>query len=84
MSIDLKNATVAVIGVGYIGQPLVSAFGEKLKVIGYDTNLSRIKQLEESDIAKNPNVEICYDPRLIMQADFIIICVPTPVSKDKK
>jgi UDPglucose 6-dehydrogenase/UDP-N-acetyl-D-galactosamine dehydrogenase len=71
-------------GIGYIGLPLVSAFSKKLRVIGYDTNTLRIKKLQESSIAKNPNVEICDDPTLLMKADFIIICVPTPVTKDKK
>ena len=41
-----KNLTV--IGLGYVGLPLVVEFSKKLNVIGFDTNKSRIKELKQS------------------------------------
>ena len=39
----MKN--IAVIGLGYVGLPLAVAFAEKYKVIGFDINQKRIKEL---------------------------------------
>ena len=42
--------TVAIIGLGYIGLPLLIAFSEKIKVLGYDNNPNRIAELRNSVI----------------------------------
>jgi UDP-N-acetyl-D-galactosamine dehydrogenase len=36
---------IAIIGLGYVGLPLAVAFAEKYKVIGYDVNIQRVKEL---------------------------------------
>lgn len=36
---------IAIIGLGYVGLPLAVAFAEKYKVVGFDINQSRIKEL---------------------------------------
>ena len=43
---DLKDKKICIIGLGYVGIPLAVAFAEKFKVIGYDTNKSRVQELE--------------------------------------
>ena len=43
----IKNFKIAVIGLGYVGLPLATAFSSKFKVIGYDTDKSRIKELQK-------------------------------------
>ncbi len=40
-----KNNKIAIIGLGYVGLPLAVAFAEKYKVIGFDVNETRVKQL---------------------------------------
>jgi UDPglucose 6-dehydrogenase/UDP-N-acetyl-D-galactosamine dehydrogenase len=80
---ELKDSIVCVIGVGYVGLPLVHAFGKKLKVIGFDINEARIKELQPT-AAGNKNVSYSSDPRDIKLADFVIICVPTPVTEFKE
>ena len=40
-----KNYKIAIIGLGYVGLPLAVAFAEKYKVIGFDVNDTRVKQL---------------------------------------
>ena len=34
--IRTKQATIALVGLGYVGLPLAAAFGRKTKVIGFD------------------------------------------------
>ena len=37
--------TISIIGLGYVGLPLAVAFSKKYKVIGFDINNERIKEL---------------------------------------
>lgn len=41
------DAKIAVIGLGYVGLPLAIEFGKKYKVLGYDINQTRVKELQE-------------------------------------
>lgn len=76
----LKDKTVCVIGLGYVGLPLAEAFSKHIKVIGYDIDEKRLKKLKESP----SKIEYTSDPAQIKQADYAIICVPTPVHKSKE
>ena len=40
-----KDLKLAIIGLGYVGLPLALEFAKKRKVIGFDTNEKRIKEL---------------------------------------
>ena len=44
--LNLNKIKLAVIGLGYVGLPLAVEFGKKRKVIGFDINTTRIKDLE--------------------------------------
>ncbi|MDU1905732.1 MAG: nucleotide sugar dehydrogenase [Dysgonomonas sp.] len=46
MSYQLDNAKIAVIGLGYVGLPLAIEFAKKYKVLGYDINTQRVKELQ--------------------------------------
>ncbi len=37
----IKNSTIAVVGLGYVGLPLAIAFGKKIQTIGYDTGVGQ-------------------------------------------
>jgi len=78
----MKNKTVCIIGLGYVGLPLAQAFSKHLKVIGFDTDEEKVKRLSESNTKEN--IEFTSDPTKINEADFILICVPTPVTKSKE
>lgn len=43
---QLKDSTIAIIGLGYVGLPLAVAFAEKFKTIGFDINDARVAQLQ--------------------------------------
>jgi len=81
MSFDPQKTTVCVVGLGYVGLPLAEAFSKHLRVIGYDVNIDKIKKLSQNNEC---NIEFTSDPVMIREADFVIICVPTPVTKSKE
>ena len=74
----MKDKTVCVVGLGYVGLPLAEAFSKHLKVIGFDIDPVKIRELNNNN---KGNIEFTTDPAQIKQADFILICVPTPVTK---
>ncbi|HUV45702.1 MAG TPA: nucleotide sugar dehydrogenase [Dehalococcoidia bacterium] len=78
----LTEPTICIIGLGYVGLPLAEAFSCHFKVIGFDTNIKLVKELRLHN--NNQNLTITGDPHRIKQADFIIITVPTPVTKSKE
>ncbi|GAF78949.1 unnamed protein product, partial [marine sediment metagenome] len=81
MQYDIERAVVCVVGLGYVGLPLALAFARSLKVIGFDIDSNKIKELDRNN--QSQNVHFTGDPRYIKQADFVIIAVPTPLTKSK-
>lgn len=43
--LDTKKTIVGIIGLGYVGLPLAESFSKKFKVIGFDIDKKRIKEL---------------------------------------
>lgn len=46
---ELKNRSIAVIGLGYVGLPLAIEYGKKYRVIGFDVNTARVAELERGE-----------------------------------
>jgi len=89
----IMNETVCVVGLGYVGLPLAVAFGKAgYNVIGFDVNQKRIQELKNyfdssletssSDLIDS-KVEFTNDSLNIKRAEFVIVCVPTPINKNK-
>jgi len=90
-----RSATVGVIGLGYVGLPLVIQFVKAgYKSIGFDVDEEKIKYLKagKSYIKHIPGEEVrllkgnssftaTTDFSSLKKADCIIICVPTPLGK---
>ena len=81
MNNNLSNKTVCIAGLGYVGLPLALAFSRHLKTIGFDVDAGKIRELFQAN--DNPNIAFTDDPEEIRNADFVIIAVPTPVTKSK-
>jgi UDP-N-acetyl-D-galactosamine dehydrogenase len=96
--VEARNATICVVGVGYVGLPLAVEFAkEGFNVIGFDISQKKVDELnggqdptKESDesgmrqmIAKK-KLTFTTNPQKIKESDFVIIAVPTPVTKDNK
>ena len=75
----MKDKTVCIVGLGYVGLPLANAFSKHLKVIGFDIEEEKIKNLNSNN--NEDNIEFTTDASKTKQADFVLICVPTPVTK---
>ena len=85
----VSDATVAVIGLGYVGLPLAVTFGKTLTTIGFDLNETKISQLlKQVDVtgevsregfAAAQHLTVTADPSAIKSADFVIVAVPTPI-----
>ncbi|MBL4936331.1 nucleotide sugar dehydrogenase [Clostridium sp. YIM B02515] len=82
---------IAVIGLGYVGMPLAVSFAEKVSVIGFDINASKVEQYKNGhDITnevgdeklKTTTVEFTSNPSKLKEAKFYIVAVPTPINKD--
>jgi UDP-N-acetyl-D-galactosamine dehydrogenase len=80
---------VAVIGLGYVGLPLVVEFGKHMRTIGFDIAESKVascqrgvdpsRELADEDMALATQALYTSDPALLAEADMIIVAVPTPV-----
>lgn len=83
------TGTVCIVGLGYVGLPLASAFDEEgLDVIGFDVDEAKVAGLSEGrdptneigdEAVARSEIEFTTDPTPIERADYVIITVPTPV-----
>ena len=95
--IEGKQATLGVIGLGYVGLPLAVEFARAgFKVVGYDVDERKVKELMAgrsyipdvpsdhlADVVKNGRFVATTDSKRLAEADIIDICVPTPLRKTK-
>jgi len=95
--ISKKKARIAVIGLGYVGLPIVLEFAKKgFFVYGLDSNKKRIDSLKKGisyitdiassqirDLIKTDRFIPTTDERIIEDSNIIIVCVPTPLRKRK-
>lgn len=92
-----KNFSVCVIGLGYVGLPLLSRFLKaKINVFGIDIDQSKIKSLRNGKIYikstdpliakyfKKNKKNLSTDYKIANKCDVLIICLPTPLKKNSK
>jgi len=77
---NIKEKIVCVVGLGYVGLPLVEALSRHFRVIGFDINKKKVEKLKK----EYNNLELTSESYKIKLADYVIIAVPTPVSKSKE
>jgi len=77
---NVKNEIVCVVGLGYVGFPLLKEFSKYYNVIGFDVNEKKVERLRHD----NADIMITSDKSKIKEGDFVIIAVPTPVKKSKE
>jgi UDP-N-acetyl-D-galactosamine dehydrogenase len=81
--------TIAVIGLGYVGLPLAVEFGKKFRTLGFDLHAEKVAaygrhvdptgEVSSADLKAATQLTCSTDPKIIAEADFIIVAVPTPV-----
>ena len=84
---------IAIIGSGYVGLPLAIAFSKHYKVICFDININRVKELKKgNDLNKQHTKKevlqkkIIYtsDVNLLKNINIFIITVPTPINNSNQ
>lgn len=96
---DLKQARIAVIGLGYVGLPLAIAFSSIYKVLGFDIDAARIEQLQQAQDDTNEidnhelhkalgnfngnGLTLSADVELLKTCNAFIVTVPTPIDRFK-
>ncbi len=92
--IDLKNAQIAIIGLGYVGLPLAVEFGKKRSVLGFDINSRRIEQLRSGEdvtreitpeeLAEAKHLAYSSQKSELTSCQIFIVTVPTPIDEHKR
>jgi len=83
-------ATVAIVGLGYVGLPVAVAFGRQRPTIGYDLSKRRVENLKHmvdatgevstAELLDAKHFRPTAYPVDLQHADFVIVAVPTPIN----
>jgi UDP-N-acetyl-D-glucosamine dehydrogenase len=96
-AIKSRTARVGIIGMGYVGLPLMRTFcGAGFCCLGFDIDPAKVKQLNAGksyiehipssmikDLLKKNLFTASDDPKSLRGVDAILICVPTPLNKTR-
>lgn len=90
----VKQPTIAVIGLGYVGLPLAVEFGKQYRTIGFDINQARIDELSAGDdctlefdaaeLKHATQLTFTHEPADIEDANVFIVTVPTPIDQHNR
>ncbi len=95
--ISKKEARIGIVGLGYVGLPLVKTFLNKgFGVLGFDIDEKKVEMLNQAKsyikhftaeelktFLEKKKFQATTDFGLLAKADVIIICVPTPLDSHK-
>ena len=93
--INAGQATVGVVGLGYVGLPLARAFWlAGHPVIGFDVDPAKIYAIQQgknylkhlgdnyvAEMANSDRLDVTTDFKRLAEPDAVLICVPTPLGK---
>lgn len=91
-----RDATIGVVGLGYVGLPLCAAFGKAgFRVLGFDVDPRKVERINRgesyidavptSDLAQlveAKQIEATCDFSRAAEVQAVAICVPTPLTKN--
>ncbi len=97
--INDRSAVIGVVGLGYVGLPLMIEFGRAgFSVLGFDVDSSKIDRLKSGEsyirhisadavasifVDAEKKADATVDFARIAECDAILICVPTPLTKHR-
>ncbi len=95
--VENKTAVIGIVGLGYVGLPLVQAFmNAGYRTMGYDVDKSKVEKLLQgksyighitgewiADCIKDGKFTPTADMSRLKESDTILICVPTPLSESR-
>lgn len=83
-----ENPRIAVIGLGYVGMPLVASFAKIHPTVGFDIDAKRVEQLKrgvdatgelEPEVLAACQAIFTNDPSTLEECNTYVITVPTPI-----
>lgn len=89
----MKENTIGIVGLGYVGFPLACLFATKYRVIGFDKSAARVAEIskgidstmevseEKLKKALDSGMECTTDQNRLKECNIYIVAVPTPVDK---
>lgn len=90
----MKNLSIGIIGLGYVGLPLAVEFGKKYPVIGFDINKIRLVELskgndstlevEDRELAEAKHLTYSNSLDDLKACNVFIVTVPTPINEHKQ
>ena len=87
----MAKTKICIIGLGYVGLPLILNVSKKYECVGFDISQQRIRNLNNGIDTnkefsfkdfKNKKIKFTNDLNQIKKCNFIL-CVPTPIFKIK-
>jgi UDP-N-acetyl-D-galactosamine dehydrogenase len=85
---------IAIIGLGYVGLPLATAFGRRFPTIGFDIDATRVEELRrghdhtlevsEAELRAAARLTCSADPQALAGCNVFIVTVPTPIDEYKR
>lgn len=88
----IENASIAVIGLGYVGLPLAVEFGKKRDVVGFDINTVRVEELTRGydgtlevsgeELAASSGLRLSASVDDLKSCNTYIVTVPTPIDEN--
>lgn len=92
--LNLENAQIAIIGLGYVGLPLAVEFGKLRPVLGFDINAARVLELQSgqdhtlecsaAELAEARHLGYSSNPEDLRGCQVFIVTVPTPIDEYKR
>ena len=96
--IEQRTARVAVVGLGYVGLPLAETFAwGGYPVLGFDVDEEKVAKLHRgesyighicpervAELVGSGRFDATCDPERFVEADAIVICVPTPLGESRE
>ncbi len=93
MNFELDRVKPAIVGLGYVGLPLVLALAKHFDCIGFDIDQNRIKELnqlidrtgefERAEFVDSKRILFTHNRADLPAANVFIVAVPTPVDENK-
>jgi len=91
---NLQNAKLAIIGLGYVGLPLAVEFGKIREVVGFDIHQQRIDQLKmghdrtlettKEELESAQKLQFTTNHEDLRSCNCFIVTVPTPIDEHKR
>ena len=92
--LNLEQARIAVVGLGYVGLPLAVELGKRFDTLGFDINSARVKQLiaghdntlevSDEELREAARLKYTADVDELASANVYIATVPTPIDDAKR